>query len=152
MANRPEAGKVETRHTEITADGRKIRGVVPYGVESRDMGGWREVVDRGALDQTNLDELIAARIDHTGVPIGRFPKTLDLESRADGLHWAVTPPGSRADLLEAIERGDLRAGSSPISLSRFEENAGATNTSTVRLEGHAAFGTERTTAAARVMP
>jgi len=41
---------------------------------------------------------------------------------------------------------------SPISLSRFEENAGATNTSTVRLEGHAAFGTERTSAAARVMP
>jgi hypothetical protein len=41
---------------------------------------------------------------------------------------------------------------SPISLSRFEENAGATNTSTVRLEGHAAFGTERTTAAVRVMP
>jgi uncharacterized protein len=108
--NRPEPGKLETRHTEITAEGRKIRGVVPYGVESRDMGGWREVVDRGALDQTNLDELIA-RIDHTGVPIGRFPRTLDLESRADGLHWAVTPPESRADLLEAIERGDLRAGS-----------------------------------------
>jgi HK97 family phage prohead protease len=108
--NRPEPGKLETRHTEITADGRKIRGVVPYGIESRDMGGWREVVDRGALDQTNLDELIA-RIDHAGVPIGRFPRTLDLESRGDGLHWAVTPPESRADLLEAIERGDLRAGS-----------------------------------------
>jgi hypothetical protein len=29
---------------------------------------------------------------------------------------------------------------------------GASNTSTVRLEGHAAFGTERTAAAARVMP
>jgi uncharacterized protein len=41
---------------------------------------------------------------------------------------------------------------SPISLARFEESAGATNTSTVRLEGHAAFGTERTAAAARVMP
>jgi len=41
---------------------------------------------------------------------------------------------------------------SPISLSRFEENAGATNTSTVRLEGHAAFGIERTSAGARVMP
>jgi hypothetical protein len=41
---------------------------------------------------------------------------------------------------------------SPISLARFEENAGATNTSTVRLEGHAAFGVERTSAAARIMP
>jgi hypothetical protein len=35
---------------------------------------------------------------------------------------------------------------SPISLARFEENAGASNTSTVRLEGHAQYGTERTAA------
>jgi hypothetical protein len=39
----------------------------------------------------------------------------------------------------------------PVSLSRFEENAEQTNTSTVRLEGHGAFGTERTAAAARIM-
>ena len=41
---------------------------------------------------------------------------------------------------------------SPISLARFEENAGATNTSTVQREGHAAFGTESTSAATRIMP
>jgi hypothetical protein len=41
---------------------------------------------------------------------------------------------------------------SPITLSRFEENAGATNTSTVRLEGHSAFGVERTSAAVRIVP
>jgi hypothetical protein len=39
---------------------------------------------------------------------------------------------------------------SPISLARFEENAGASNTSTVRLEGHAQYGTERTAAAVRI--
>ena len=39
---------------------------------------------------------------------------------------------------------------SPVSLARFEENAGGTNTSTVRLEGHAAFGTERVAAALRI--
>jgi hypothetical protein len=39
---------------------------------------------------------------------------------------------------------------SPISLARFEESAGATNTSTVRLEGHAQYGTERTAAAIRI--
>ena len=39
---------------------------------------------------------------------------------------------------------------SPISLARFEENAGRTNTSLVRLEGHAAYGTERTAAAVRI--
>ncbi len=32
-AARPTAGAVETRHFEIATEGRKIRGVVPYGVE-----------------------------------------------------------------------------------------------------------------------
>lgn len=39
---------------------------------------------------------------------------------------------------------------SPLSLARFEENAGKTNTSLVRLEGHAAYGVERAAAAVRI--
>lgn len=39
---------------------------------------------------------------------------------------------------------------SPISLATFEENAGKTNTSLVRLEGNAVFGVERQTAAIRI--
>jgi hypothetical protein len=39
---------------------------------------------------------------------------------------------------------------SPISLARFEVDAGATNRSNVLLEGHAAFGTERQPAAVRI--
>jgi hypothetical protein len=39
---------------------------------------------------------------------------------------------------------------SPISLASFEENAGKTNTTLVRLEGHAVFGTERQNAAVRI--
>lgn len=38
----------------------------------------------------------------------------------------------------------------PISLARFEENAGKTNSSLVRLETNAAYGTERTAAAIRI--
>lgn len=117
--SRPEPGKVETRHTEITAEGRKIRGLVPFGIESRDMGGWKEVIEPSALRGAKLDELIA-RVDHAGVPIGRFPATLDVEERSDGLHWSVTPPTSRQDLLEAIERGDLRAGSWQMVVGRDE--------------------------------
>lgn len=117
--SRPEPGKVETRHVEITAEGRKIRGLVPFGIESRDMGGWKEVIEPTALRGAKLDELIA-RVDHAGVPIGRFPATLDVEERSDGLHWSVTPPESRRDLLEAIERGDLRAGSWQMVVGRDE--------------------------------
>jgi len=54
------------------------------------------------------------------VPIGRFPGTLDVEERSEGLHWSVTPPESRQDLLEAIERGDLRAGSWQMVVGRDE--------------------------------
>ena len=35
-------------------------------------------------------------------------------------------------------------------MARFEENAGRTNTDLVRLEGHAAYGVERTAAAIRI--
>ena len=52
--NRPKPGPIEDRTAPIaeavpTVDGRKLRGLIPYGVESRDMGGWREVIDPGAL-------------------------------------------------------------------------------------------------------
>ncbi len=108
--SRPTAGEVEERTAPLAAEGRKIRGLIPYSVESRDLGGWREVIEPGALRATRLDDLVAT-VDHAGVPIGRYPTTLELEDRADGLSWALTPPQSRADVVEAVERGDLRAGS-----------------------------------------
>lgn len=117
---RPKLGEIEERQAPaLEVEGKKIRGRVPYGIESRDMGGWREVIDPGALDATNLDDLVAT-VDHAGVPIGRYPTTLDLEDRSDGLHWAVTPPETRADVREAIERGDLKAGSWRMVVGREE--------------------------------
>ena len=105
---RPAAGQVETRRFEVVGtEGRKIRGVVPYGVESRDMGGWKEVIEPGALRQANLDELVA-RVDHQGVPIGRFPKTLRPRGTIGRPALVGDPAESRADLREAVERGDLR--------------------------------------------
>ena len=110
MPDRPVAGQLETRAHPLEIDGRRIRGVVPYGVESRDLGGWREVVDPGALNGTDLSDLIAT-VEHRGLPIGRHPATLEIEDRSDGLHWSVEPPASRQDVVEAVERGDLRSGS-----------------------------------------
>ena len=108
---RPTPDTVEQRTAADTAIvGKRLRGIVPYGVESRDLGGWREIIEPGALAGAKLDDLIAL-VDHTGIPIGRFPTTLDIEDRDDGLHWSVSLPESRSDLREAIERGDLRAGS-----------------------------------------
>jgi hypothetical protein len=39
---------------------------------------------------------------------------------------------------------------SPISLASFEADGGTTNRTNVRMEGHAAFGTERQNAAVRI--
>ncbi|MDP9377881.1 MAG: HK97 family phage prohead protease, partial [Actinomycetota bacterium] len=58
--------------------------------------------------------------DHAGVPLGRYPGTLALEDRADALHWAVDPPESRADVREAVQRGDLRGGSWRMIVARDE--------------------------------
>jgi hypothetical protein len=40
---------------------------------------------------------------------------------------------------------------SPLSLQRFEVDAGLTNRSNYRLEGHATFGVERVTAGVRII-
>jgi len=108
---RPKAGEVEERQAPaLEVDGKKIRGKIPYGVESRDMGGWREVIEHGALNRAQFDDLVVT-VDHVGLPLGRFPGTLELEDRDDGLHWSVDPPRSREDIREAVERGDLKAAS-----------------------------------------
>jgi HK97 family phage major capsid protein len=121
--HRPTAGTVEDRRAPVgdtlTVDGPRLRGRIPYGVESRDMGGWREVIEPGALSGAKLDDLVAT-VDHAGVPIGRHPRTLELEDRTDALHWSVELPESRSDVREAVERGDLRSGSWRMIVGRDE--------------------------------
>ena len=112
VADLPEPGGVEERSAPDTLDleGRTLRGVVPYGVESRDLGGWREVMASGCLRNADLADLVAT-VDHGGLPLGRYPDTLTVEDREDGLHWQVVLPESRSDVREAVERGYLRASS-----------------------------------------
>lgn len=109
---RPVAGELEQRAApDVRLDGRRLRGVIPYGVESRDLGGWREVMDRGCLGQARMGDLVCRPVDHDGLPLGRYPTTLALEDRDDGLHWSVELPESRADIREAVQRGDVRSSS-----------------------------------------
>lgn len=110
---RPAAGDLEQRDAPTAAptmDGPRLRGTIPYGVVSRDLGGWTEVIERGALANARTDDLVAT-VDHGGVPIGRHPGTLTLEDREDGMGWSLELPESRSEIREAVERGDLCAGS-----------------------------------------
>ena len=67
-----------------------------------------------------------------------------------GLNVRVSKTAAAPIVVDATAFGKLYV--SPISLARFEVDAGSTNRSNVRLEGNAAFGVERTPAAARIMP
>jgi HK97 family phage prohead protease len=117
---RPVAGELEQRAApDIELDDRRLRGLVPYGTESRDLGGWREVLSPGCLRDARLDDLVAT-VDHAGVPIGRYPTTLEVEDRDDGLHWTVVLPDSRGDVREAVERRDLRSSSWRMIVRRDE--------------------------------
>ena len=113
---RPTPGSVEER-TASTAtpapvvDGRRLHGLIPYSIESRDLGGFREIIEPGALDGADLTDLIATREHDRSHLLGRHPTTLSVEDRADGFAWSVELPQSPVgeDVRVAVERGDLRS-------------------------------------------
>jgi len=111
---RPTVGSVEDRvalEAPPAIDGRRLHGVIPYGVESRDLGGFREIIEPGALAGADLTDLIATREHDRSHLLGRHPTTLTTEDRADGFAWSVELPQSPVgeDVRVAIERGDLRS-------------------------------------------
>lgn len=65
-----------------------------------------------------------------------------------GLNVRVSKTIPAPAVADANAFGKLYAG--PVALATFEENAGKTNSSLVRLEGNAVFGTERQNAAVRI--
>jgi len=112
---RPKPGTVEQR-TALEApapsvEGRRLHGLIPYSVESRDLGGFTEVIEPGTLAGADLTDLIATREHDRSKLLGRHPTTLATEDRADGFAWSVELPQSPVgeDVRVAIERGDLRA-------------------------------------------
>jgi uncharacterized protein len=119
LFKRPTPGQLEERAQPLQVDGRRLRGVIPFGVESRDLGGWREVIEPTALRSANVDDLTLT-LEHAGLPIARHPGTLTLEERSDGVHWSAEPPRSRQDVVEAVERGDLRSASWRMKVARDE--------------------------------
>lgn len=111
MPDRPVVGEVEQRSAPgeaLSVDGRKLRGVIPFGIESRDLGGWTEIMAAGSLQGAQMADLVAT-VDHAGLPLARFPTTLAVEHQPDGFHWSLDLPESRSDVREAVERGDLKS-------------------------------------------
>lgn len=125
-ATRPVPGAVEER-TALDApapvvEGRRLHGLIPYGVESRDLGGFTEIIEAGALGGADMSDRIATREHDRSKLLGRHPTTLTTEDRADGFAWSVELPQSPVgeDVRVAIERGDLRATSWRMVVGREE--------------------------------
>ena len=115
--NKPTPGDVEQRsapaETELTVSGNKLTGIVPYGIESRDLGGWTEVIEPGAFDNADTGDLVCTYNHDESRLLGRFDNTLKVENRDDGLAWSVELGSgpTAADVKDSVQRGDLNASS-----------------------------------------
>lgn len=120
MRGAPVMTEIERRFTpgmvELRAapDAQRIGGYASvFGKLSRNLGGFVEIVDPGAFNQSRSLNWpnVVARYNHDknmllGTTAGR---TLDLRiDDSIGLWYDVTPPAARADILELVQRGDIQ--------------------------------------------
>jgi len=83
-----------------------------FDSESRDFGGFVEFIERGAFDRVLADPAtdVICKLDHKR-PLARTPGTLRLGVDERGLWYEFDPKRADADVVEALERGDLRGSS-----------------------------------------
>ncbi|HEX5506191.1 MAG TPA: phage major capsid protein [Thermomicrobiales bacterium] len=113
---KPTPGEVEQRNAPdagLSIEGNRLQGLIPYGVESRDLGGWREVIEPGALASADKADLVATLNHDVSRLLGRYDSTLTVEDRDEGLAWSCELPGGPTgqDVREAVRRGDLNQSS-----------------------------------------
>lgn len=116
--NKPKAGQVEQRNyaTELrTLKDMEVSGyAAQFGTYSRDLGGFREVIARGAFSRSlrSADSDVKALFNHDPSQIlGRQQNgTLEVSEDERGLKWRCTlnkESQAHRDLYAAIKRGDI---------------------------------------------
>ena len=116
--------KVEIRSLacpELRSNGRRLSGYAAvFDSPSEDMGGWREVIRRGAFGRTLRDQPdIKALVEHNPEKIlGRAPVTLQVKEDTRGLNFSVALPKTTVadDALELVRSGILSQMSFEFSL------------------------------------
>jgi Escherichia/Staphylococcus phage prohead protease len=97
---------------ELRADRERIVGyAVVYGVRSRDLGGFVEVVKPQACAQ--LGDVVALFNHDANQVLGRTPATLQLRTDDRGLAFTLDPAPTQAgrDAFELVKRGDVQGAS-----------------------------------------
>jgi HK97 family phage prohead protease len=114
---------------ESRADGRAaiIGYAAVYNRMSLDLGGFREEILPGAFDkilnrQRGKGDVVALFNHDSNIVLGRTSSgTLELSSDDKGLRYVVSPPVSRADVLELIQRRDVRGSSFAFTVDKSGE-------------------------------
>jgi len=115
---------------ESRADGRAaiIGYAAVYNRLSLDLGGFREAILPGAFDTTlsrqrGRQDVVALFNHDSNIVLGRTSSgTLELSSDDKGLRYVVTPPVSRGDVLELIQRRDVRGSSFAFTVESKNES------------------------------
>jgi HK97 family phage prohead protease len=83
-----------------------------FGKLSRKLGGFVEQVDTGAFNESRADGWpdVVCRYNHKDDALlgTTYARTLRLATDKTGLAYEVEPPQARADVLEYVQRGDIR--------------------------------------------
>lgn len=96
------------------AGGKHIAGYgAVFSKLSRNLGGFVEAVDERAFNKSRADGFpgVVCRYNHSNDVLLGTVAGGTLQLRIDpgvGLHYEVLPPQSRADILELVQRGDVR--------------------------------------------
>lgn len=112
-----EKEKIEIRRIDNTFEenGRTIQGrAIVFESLSNDLGGFREIIKRGAISQDLVDSSdIFARTNHSDDYIlarcNKGKGSLQLELREDGLYYSFEAPNTEKgnELVEHIRRGEI---------------------------------------------
>ncbi len=111
---------VERRYTTLpvelraAGDTRKIGGyAAKFNKESRNLGGFIEVVTQSFFNKSRGDGWpdVMARYNHTALLGTTAAGTLALRVDDVGLDYEVAPPQARSDVVELVQRGDVRKSS-----------------------------------------
>lgn len=102
---------------------RGIKGSAAVFNQSTIIGGrFEERIAEGAFDDVLLDDVRGLFNHDPNYVLGRNGKTMTLRADEQGLHYDIPDlPASRADVLEAIKRGDVTGNSFSFAIGKDED-------------------------------
>ena len=114
----PTSAKIERRSftATATASNGTVTGLaIRYGSESRDLGGFREIIQRGAVAESlanpEVDQIALWNHEPRLILGRRSAGTLRLTDTVEGLAFEIELPQTSYgdDVRKLVERGDLKA-------------------------------------------